>query len=253
MSVWFGYFESSGGLPVATAAGQIPVSTGPGSTYAAQPASVVRSLILDAGRVVDPLTGVGWTETEVAPATWDWLAGPARGRLTVPAGAVAGVLQTRAGYLPDAEYKTVLARVQVVSGDGSASTRYSVAYGLDSSNHVGFSLWTNGTVELYRVVGGVFTSLGIVAGPSPAVRTGGQLWIGSLSSPHGACAVWGVGVAGAPPQQWETTTLDAAAATLTAGSGGWVAINGLTIGALGTDFVMDLLDFRLASQRAGSQ
>ena len=158
-------------------------------------------------RFNDPLAGAGagWTTgSPVGGASATWSAGKLT--LAVPAstaGAV-GVYRT-SGVIPDgASEWDVLLRMDVTSGDNSSSTRVGIHAGKSSTDHVSLSMWTSGSIELGRVIGGSYggASYGGASGLDSTARTGGQLWV-KLSHRLGrVTAAWAVGSAGAPPTGW---------------------------------------------------
>ncbi len=158
-------------------------------------------------RFVDAMTGDGWTATTPsggALATWG------AGKLTVlvpPSTSGGAGIERDDGAIPaDAPEWDILIRLDIVTGDTAAATRIAIAAGVDDSNYVTAMMWADGTIELGKVVGGSWGSLGFGAatGLDATARTGGQAWL-RLSRRLGAVfATWGVGAAGAVPTAWRT-------------------------------------------------
>lgn len=176
-------------------------------------------------RFVDALVGAGAGWTEGAPiggASATWSAGKLT--LAVPASTAGAVGVYRAsGAIPDgAPEWDILLRVDVTSGDNSSATRVGIHAGKSSTDHVTLSMWTSGSMELGRAIGGSYggASYGGASGLDATARTGAQLWL-KLSHRLGrVTASWGVGSGGEPPTGWRveqtltgTDALDAAGGT----------------------------------------
>ena len=158
-------------------------------------------------RFVDPMAGADWTAptpTGGATATW------ASSKLTiaVPPSTYGGAAVERSSGVigADAPEWDILVRLDVVDGDNSNATRFAVSVGADDANCVVAQLWTDGTVELGKVVGGAYTGLGYGGAPGldAGVRTGAQLWLRLSRRLGGVFASWAVGVGGAVPVSWRT-------------------------------------------------
>lgn len=174
-------------------------------------------------RFVDPLAGAGsgWTTgAPVGGASATWSAGKLT--LAVPASTAGAVGVYRAsGAIPDDSPEwDVLIRLDVVDGDNSGSTRIGIHAGKSSTDHVSLSMWTSGTIELGRTVGGSYggASYGGASGLDSTARTGGQLWLRLSHRLGRVTASWAVGTGGNVPTGWRVErTLTGTDATDVAG------------------------------------
>ena len=182
-------------------------------------------------RFVDPMAGTGWSSTTPAggaAATWG------AGKLTIvvpPSTAGGAAVERSSGVIPaDAPEWDLLARLDVVAGDNSSATRIALSAGADNANCVLVQLWTNGTVELGKVVGGVYTGLGYggASGLDSGVRTGGQLWMRLSRRLGGVFASWAPGSGGAVPNAWRTPQRNADDDAVRVAGGAYVRLSAAT-------------------------
>jgi hypothetical protein len=202
--------------------------------------------------VTDPLTGSGWTSGTGGGASVAWTAGT-KARFSIPPSTTGYAEVVSTSFISSPDSWDVAIRLQVVTGDTSSQTRVVLVAGKDGNNAVQISLWGNGNVELGRVDGGGYSSVGWSSGPDATQRTGGQLWL-RLSSVGGIVrAFWGVGSSGNVPTSWTLmyNYADTTAARLTYGT--YLKIVPLTINtSISAGYVVDVLDIRAASLNAGN-
>jgi hypothetical protein len=169
-------------------------------------------------RFVDPLAGAGsgWTTgTPAGGASATWSAGKLTLAVPVSTAGAVGVYRASGAIPDDSPEWDILIRLDVIGGDGSSSTRIGIHAGKSSTDHVSLSMWTSGTIELGRTVGGSYggASYGGASGLDSTARTGGQLWL-MLSHRLGrVTAAWAVGTGGNVPTGWrveQTLTNNAA-------------------------------------------
>lgn len=152
--------------------------------------------------IVDPMSGSGRSTTSTGGgATGTWTPGT-RFRISIPASTVGYVDEESTSFVPPSDSWDAMARIQVVTGDGSAQTRFGLIVGKDSNNYEVISMWGDGNIEVARVYEGAFSSAGWSYGPDASIRTGGQLWIRMTSQFGYVRGFWGVGSAGLPPTKW---------------------------------------------------
>ena len=182
-------------------------------------------------RFVDPMAGTGWSSTTpVGGALASWGAG----KLTIvvpPSTAGGAAVERSSGVIPaDAPEWDLLARLDVVAGDNSSATRIALSAGADDANCVLAQLWTNGTVELGKVVGGAYTGLGYggASGLDSGVRTGGQLWMRLSRRLGGVFASWAPGSGGAVPNAWRTPQRNADDDAVRVAGGAYVRLSAAT-------------------------
>ena len=199
-------------------------------------------------RFVDAMAGSGWTAPTPAggaSATW------AGGKLTiaVPPSAYGGAsVERSSGAVPDdAPEWDALVRLDVVDGDGAAATRIAITAGVDDANYVTAMLWANGTVELGKVVGGSWGSLGYGAatGLDSGVRTGAQLWLRLSRRLGGVFASWAAGAGGAVPNSWRTPQRSTDDDAVRVAGGTYLRISaGTTNTSVTAGFTVDFLAIR---------
>lgn len=155
-----------------------------------------------------PVTGqvtlTAWTAgSATGGAAVSQQTGPSRMRFTVPSSAAGAQSVSRTDLIPDPNGWDVSARVQVIVGDGSASTRARLSVGTDASNCAVVEVDTAGAVIAYRVTSGSSAQVTTLSGVVTSGQlTGGQLWLRLCGSLSGFRAFWGVGSAGALPTSW---------------------------------------------------
>ena len=174
-------------------------------------------------RFVDPLlgAGAGWTTgVPVGGASATWASGKLTLAVPVSTAGAVGVYRASGAIPDDSPEWDVLLRVDVVDGDNSGSTRIGIHAGKSSTDHVSLSMWTNGTIELGRTVGGSYggASFGGASGLDATARTGGQLWLRLSYRLGRVTAAWAVGSGGNVPTGWRVEqTLTGTDATARAG------------------------------------
>jgi hypothetical protein len=172
---------------------------------------------------------------------------PSRLAFAVPASAAGAQSVTRTDLLPGAAQWDVAVRVQVLTGDGSASTRVRLVAGVGASDNVTLEIDTNGSAISYRVASSSATDISTTTGPTSGQRTGGQLWLRIRGGDAGYRTLWGVGSAGALPTSWtvaQSRSSDAAAAVT------WGVHCQVLVGTLDTSvssgLTVDVLDVQAA-------
>lgn len=181
------------------------------------------------GRMVDPLTGAGWTQASAGGgATATWAASPNRLVIDVPPSVAGWVDEESVAVVRDRYAWDVAARLRVLAGDGSTQTRAGLLVGAGAAAHVAAFVWGDGTVELGRRVDGGWASAGYLAGPDAGQRTGGDLWLRLRSQGGTVRAFWGVGDGGALPA-WTLFRAGVGADYARASCGVWVRLFASTL------------------------
>lgn len=196
--------------------------------------------------VVDAMAGAGWAATTAGGATAAWAGGKLT--LSVPANAVGGVAVERAsGLVPaDAAEWDLILRLKVAAGDASNQTRFQIVSGLDTNNCVIGSMWSDGTIELAKIIDGSFTSLGFGAvGIDSGMRTGGSLWLRLAGRLHDVTMAFGMGVGGAVPKGWKVARYTDDNPALAAAGGGYCKLIANTLDiSLGAGFTVEVSAIR---------
>ena len=219
---------SSGSMPTAAAADEIPLSTGAGTTYTARTIAAVRALML--GPFATTMTSSGWSSlSATGSAVASWLTGPNRLNLSCPSGSAASCGVYRAGFVVSTEWVDVAVRFQVLAGDGASSTRTGFSIGVSSTSNVSINFWNNSNVECGHFDGATFTSLATAAGPDSGQRTGGNLWLRITRTPTGVSFAWGVGSGGALPTSWTVVHTSVLAVVLLRAGGSHFEMFALTL------------------------
>ncbi len=252
-SRWTPTTPSSGAsLPTASAASEVPVSTGAGTTYTARTMAQLRALMFS--QTIDGLAGTGWTTTADAGTSWTWTASTrGRGHIDGGAGPVL-VLVEHSTFLPSAEEYDFAVNVDVSSGDGTSTTTKQIVLrcGIDASNYVSFTVRSDGAVEIlwnYTSGGtsGSLLAMTAVAAIDATARTAGQLWL-RVSRRIGRIVVSYAIAAGSPPSSgWVELYISPdtiVAGALAASQGTWVGLIVYAPGAMGADYEVDFTAIR---------
>lgn len=218
--------------------------------------TVAQVLVSLSGRVVDPLSGSGWTAATIsgaAAATWN--SGPARLSLTNPAAALGNEAYAEiAALTPDYDSFDLYARFDVLAGT-SNDTWFSLRAGVDSSNVLAFDIRGNGRLDAYRTSGGSGSNVGTVSAgatnaPSTAQLASGNFWARISRRPCGVALSWGIGSSG-PPDTWVVAFNLTDVTTLNSTRGGYVRFNTYAAAAVGGGFDVDVLDIRATGRGLG--
>jgi len=205
------------------------------------------------GVTIDAMTGDGWTSlTPAAGESTTW----SGGRLTLDVPEATSSNEhcgaSRTDAIADVDSYDVLARVQIVSGDGNVNGRLHVRCGRDSTHHVLVSLAGTGSLTIgHPNVPSGYTEY--VARGSDTIgstdRTSGQLWLRVSRRPTGVSVMWGTGTAGALPTRWSTLYSGTGASydALDLSSGSWCLIGANAGSGVSAGLTIDVLEIRIAS------
>lgn len=157
---------------------------------------------------VDPLSGSGWAiDTPSGGASATWATGPARLLLSCAPGGAGACSVSHATRLPNGSDYSAAVRLRVLRGDNSNATRLALVCGRSANDCVVMMLFTNGSIEIGVVTGGVYAYWSIantIAALDNAARTGGELWL--RFDRRGATLTWfwglNTGASGALPTAW---------------------------------------------------
>ncbi len=217
-------------------------------------AAAIRTAIgapADATVTVDGMAGTGWTQVQSSPnSTASW----ASSKLTV---SIAASYVSGSGH-PGAErtYTTeddydVLARYDLITGDGDAKIALALWAGVSTNNGVLVQVYADGQVNAGYVASSSWTEAQArTSGASSGQLAGGQLWLRHSVRGAQVRSYWGVGVGGAVPTSWTLVaayTLPSAAARTI--RGGWMRVAANTESGVGsTGAVVDVLAIRRSVQ-----
>lgn len=209
-----------------------------------------------AGRIVDPLTGDGWSEATVggaAVATWE--TGPNRLLLTNPAAAMGNeAFASHATFIPDADQWDLYARFDVLAGT-SSNAWFSLRGGVDASNVIAFDIRGNGAIDIYRTVGGSGGAIGSASAggalaPSTAQLASGNFWARISRRPTGLAYLWGIGSSN-PPTSWKTVLVNSEVTSLNVTNGTYVRVNTYAAASISGGFNVAALDIRATGKGLG--
>jgi hypothetical protein len=212
-------------------------------------------------RVIDPLSGSGWTTLSAGTGkSVTWTAGTSL-RLSIDAGTAGLIGVSKSGFLPDAEEYDLCLRLDIAAGDPQASAQMVFRVGASSSSFLGVHLYGNGQVSVLQNRSGTTAtprSPGAVptppAGIDAAARTGGQMWLRFSHRVGRFTLSWGTGTAGALPTGWEliyATPESGWENAIFASAGQYVEFNLYAPSPLGVTYTLDLLAIRATGQTAG--
>lgn len=216
--------------------------------------TVAQVLVSLSGRVVDPLSGSGWSQTTVGgAAAAAWSSGPARLSLTNP-GAATGdeAYSANSTFLPDSDAWDLYARFDVLTGT-SADTWFSMRGGVDGSNGVHFDIRGNGAMNFYQTVSGTPNGIGSISAgtynaPSTSDLASGNFWARISRRPNGVALSWAV--SSSVPTSWKTVLVNSDALTLNVSNGTYVRFNTYAASAAG-NFDVDVTDIRATGAGLG--
>lgn len=190
--------SSSGGgsLPPASAANEIPVSSGAGTTYVATDAAGVRAAIGARATVGD----TGWTDVTSGGGT----VSRAAGVCTLSVGSGQTVRSHHAAEItPECPAVEVIARFDVTTGiPGSAWWSGLAIASADDAYGVLAQVDDAGAVALWVNTG---SGYGLAALAGSVSRTSGETWLRLVLTPVFAAAYYGTGSGSTPPTSWTRT------------------------------------------------
>lgn len=207
------------------------------------------------GRVVDPLTGSGWTTATVGgAATATWETGPARLLLANPAAALGNEAHaTHSTFLPEGDSFDLYARFDVLAGT-SADLWFSLRAGADASNVLAFDIHANGAIDVYRTSGGSSANVGSASAggslaPSTSQLASGDFWAKISRRPTGVALSWAV--SSGVPTSWLTVLNLTDVTSLNVTRGRYVRLNTYAAASVGGGFNVNVLDIRAAGRGLG--
>ena len=154
--------------------------------------------------------GDGWTiDAATGGASATWATSPARLLLECAPGSAGRCSVSHATKLPSGRDYSVAIRLRVLRGDNSNQTRIALVCGRSANDCVVMMFFTNGSIEIGVVTGGVYTFWYVastIAAINNAVRTGGEFWMNFDRRAGVLTWSWAVndGASGALPTAWNT-------------------------------------------------
>lgn len=205
------------------------------------------------GRVIDPMTGSGWTDApDVGGATVTWAS--SKVALALGDGVTGTAKSSKSSYLPEAESYDFTVRLDVVTGDGVAGANglFAIYAGQSADDNVQVTVRLNTQVEVAKNTATVYAAVSSYGATNidATARTGGNLHLRISRRPDRLSVLWGTG-ATIDAVTWVLHYTTSDVAVLTQSQGRFVRVAAVGLAVAG-GYAVDVTAIRATGQTAGA-